>query len=87
MPRKRASDSIDPRRFAIYLRCSSDDQKHGDFTTIDTQRELNRWCVEGKGGHVVAEHADEGKTGTNLKRPDWKRLLEDAQAGRFDDVS
>lgn len=87
MPRQyKATASKAPRRFAIYLRCSSDDQKHGDYTTIDTQRELNRRCVEGAGGHVVAEYADEGKTGTNLKRPDWKRLLADAQAKQFDAV-
>jgi hypothetical protein len=37
MARKATTDT----RFAVYLRCSSDDQANGDFTTIDTQRKLN----------------------------------------------
>jgi len=74
------------RRYAIYLRCSSDDQKHGDFTTIDAQRDINTRTVAAQGGTFVGEYADEGKSGTNLNRPEWKRLLADAQEGRFDAV-
>jgi site-specific DNA recombinase len=75
-----------PVRFAIYLRCSTDDQKYGDFTTIDTQRQINHEHVTALGGEVVGEYNDEGRTGTNLKRPDWKRLLTDAAAKKFDAV-
>ncbi len=82
MRKKEASQS----RYAIYLRCSTDDQKHGDFTTVDTQRDINIRTVAQKGGTFVGEYADEGKSGTNLNRPDWKRLLADAQEGLFDAV-
>jgi len=75
-----------PKRFAIYLRCSTDDQKLGDYTTIHTQREINRCHVESLGGQIIGEYADEGKSGTSLNRPEWKRLLSDAQAGKFDAV-
>ena len=75
-----------PQRYAAYLRCSSDDQKHGDYTTVDTQRELNTRHIGSLGGELVGEYADEGKTGTNLNRPEWKRLLKDGQEGRFDAV-
>ena len=74
------------KRYAFYLRCSSDDQKHGDFTTIDTQREINTDHIRKQDGVLTGEYADEGKSGTNLKRPDWKRLLEDAQGGKLDVV-
>jgi hypothetical protein len=37
-------------RYAIYLRCSTDDQAQGDFTTIDTQRELNMQHVVARAG-------------------------------------
>lgn len=73
-------------RYAIYLRCSSDDQAQGDFTTIDTQRELNTRHILEQGGTLVKEYSDEGKTGTNLKRPGWNQLLADAQSGLFDAV-
>src|SRR5262245_8922447 len=73
-------------RYAIYLRCSSDDQAQGDFTTIDTQRELNTQHIVAQAGTLVKEYVDEGKTGTNLKRPGWLQLLADAKAGLFDAV-
>ncbi|MGI4788810.1 MAG: recombinase family protein [Janthinobacterium lividum] len=75
-----------PVRYAIYLRCSSDDAKHGDFTTTDAQRDLNMRRIAETEGKFAGEYMDEGKTGTNLNRPAWKRLLADAQAGKFDRV-
>jgi DNA invertase Pin-like site-specific DNA recombinase len=35
---------------------------------------------------MAGEYADEGWSGTNLNRPDWKRLLADAEAGLLDVV-
>ncbi len=73
-------------RCASYSRCSTDDQKHGDFTTIDTQRQINSDKAAALGGVIVGDYADEGKSGTNLNRSDWKRLLADAKAGLIDVV-
>lgn len=73
-------------RFASYARCSHDDQAEGDFTTIDTQRLLNEERVQALGGRIVAQVTDEGKTGTNLSRPGWKKLLALAERGEIDAV-
>ena len=73
-------------RYAIYLRCSSDDQAQGDFTTLDTQRELNTQYVVERGGVLIKEYSDEGKTGTNIKRPGFESLTRDAREGMFDVV-
>jgi len=73
-------------RCVPYLRCSTDDQKHGDFTTVQVQREINTRHIESIGGVKVAEYNDEGRSGTTLNRPDWKRLLADARAGMMDAV-
>lgn len=81
---KRKSDQ--PVRYAIYMRCSSDDQSHGDYTTIDAQRDINTEYVAKQGGTLFNGYSDEGKTGTNLKRNGWKALFADAQAGLFDVV-
>ena len=75
-----------PVRYAIYSRCSSDDQAHKDFSTIDVQGALNRQYVEEKGGIVASAYKDEGISGTTLKRKDWPRLLADARSGHFDTV-
>ena len=74
------------KRYVTYQRCSSDDQRHGDYTTIDAQREINTQYVTEKGGILVKTYGDEGKTGTNLKRTGWQALLADAQMGLFDVV-
>jgi len=81
-----AKKTSGPVCYAIYLRCSTDDQKHGDYTTIDTQREVGTRHVSAQGGVFVKEYADEGKSGTTLSRPGWKVLLAEAQAGAFDTV-
>ncbi|GAB4467731.1 MAG: hypothetical protein OHK0029_39740 [Armatimonadaceae bacterium] len=83
---KRRSSSNQVLRYARYLRCSSDDQGHGDYTTIDTQDELTRNFVLQQGGIDAGRYDDPGKTGTNLKRPGWERLLAGAQKGLFDVV-
>lgn len=94
MTYSRSPKTQKPVRYVSYVRCSTDDQAEGDFTTTDTQRAHNRRYIEerittdpdGRGGVFAGEYKDEGKTGTNLKRPDWKRLLADAEAKRFDVV-
>ena len=63
-----------------------DDQAQGDFTTLDTQRELNTQYVVEHGGILAKEYSDEGKTGTNLKRPGLESLARDAREGLFDVV-
>ncbi len=75
-----------PKRHAIYLRCSSDDQAQGDFTTIDVQRTYNTERILQQGGVLHQEYVDEGKTGTNIKRPGFEALIRDARAGLFDMV-
>ncbi len=79
-----------PFRYVSYLRCSTDDQAFGDYTTIDTQRAYNRELIEKRiqsnGGSYVGEYVDEGRTGTNLRRPGWTQLLADGKARKFDVV-
>jgi len=74
------------KAFALYMRCSTDDQAQKDYTTIDTQREINRDHVAKLGGKIANEYVDEGKSGTNIKRPGFQQLLADAAKGEFDTV-
>lgn len=86
MRRSTRGKSNSPTRYAIYMRCSSDDQAYGDFTTIDSQRDKNVKYVVDRGGLLVGEYSDEGRTGTNLKRAGYKALIRDAEQGKFDVV-
>ena len=73
-------------RYAIYCRCSSDDQKHKDFSTTDVQDALNREYIKAKGGLVAGLYIDEAVSGTTLSRKGYQQLLADAQAKKFDAV-
>lgn len=77
-----------PTRYLSYARCSTEDQAVGDFTTIDSQFGKNRAYAEEKiarsVGVFVDEIPDAGKTGTNLNRPGWKKVLALARARKFD---
>ena len=75
---------------AIYLRLSKDD---GDFSSaeegknesnsIHNQRELLRSFLEKHPEmELYDEYKDDGRTGTNFDRPDFKRMMEDVRSGK-----
>jgi site-specific DNA recombinase len=71
---------------APYCWCSSDDQKHQDFSTLDVQNTLNREYMQDKGGIMAGLYKDEAVSGTTLKRKGFQQLLADTRAGKFDAV-
>ena len=70
-----------------YIRVSTEDQTRG--YSLDAQRaEIERYC-EREGYELVQIYADEGvsaHTDRISKRPELKRLIDDAQHGQFDVV-
>ena len=74
------------KRYAIYARCSSDDQAHRDFSTVDVQLDLNRQYVQEQGGILAGVYNDDGITGTHVRRKDFLRMVSDAGEGLFDVV-
>jgi DNA invertase Pin-like site-specific DNA recombinase len=75
-----------PERVALCLRVSSEEQRERE--TIEIQNEfLGQYCSL-YGLDVAGIYKDDGVSGTipPQERPEGRRLLEDAQAGRFDAV-
>src|SRR5918997_4671183 len=67
---------------AIYVRVSSREQVEG--YSLDAQRRACRDFCAARGHTVVAEYADEGvsaHTDDLARRPDFARLLADAETG------
>ena len=64
-------------RAALYCRLSSDDAYLGESGSIQTQKALlTQYCKE-NGIAIYDIYADDGFSGTNFERPDFKRMLKD----------
>ena len=73
----------DPIRVAGYARCST--QHEAQLDAIESQQEwLRNYCALHPNWILTDLYVDRGITGTSVdKRPNFKRLLEDAQNGEF----
>ena len=72
------------KKAGVYARVSSEEQTHG--YSLDAQIEAIRDYCAGKGYEVSGEYVDAGYTGRNDKRPQFRKLLVDAQDGLFEAV-
>ena len=66
---------------AIYCRLSQDDGSVGESGSIQTQKTLlTQYCTD---HHITigGYYCDDGWSGTNFDRPDFKRMLDDIEAG------
>lgn len=65
---------------ALYCRLSSDDAYLGESGSIQTQRALlTQYCRENN-IPIYDIYVDDGYSGTNFERPDFKRMLEDLKS-------
>jgi DNA invertase Pin-like site-specific DNA recombinase len=74
-------------RAGIYVRVSSEEQVDG--FSLDAQRRACRDACASRGWEVASEYVDEGKSArgdTISKRPAFRRMMEDAEAGLLEVV-
>ena len=72
---------------ALYMRLSRDDESFGDSVSIETQRTvLTQYVREHPEFYVVSEFVDDGWSGTNFDRPQFKRMMEEIEAGNINCV-
>ena len=67
---------------AKYLRLSKEDGK-AESQSIQTQREMLDKYIKDRGWRVVDEYVDDGYSGTDFDRPDFKRLISDIEIGKI----
>lgn len=80
---------IKDKRFkitALYERLSKDDEAQGESNSIVNQKRMLAQYAEQHGYENVEHYTDDGWTGTNFDRPDWKRMLADIEAGKVGTV-
>ena len=77
------NQSAKPQRAAIYARYSSDEQRPESIE--DQIVKCQRYC-ESQGWTVIGTYSDAAITGSTVLRPEYQRLLQDAERGLFDVV-
>ena len=66
---------------ALYSRLSRDDEATGDSGSIVNQKAMLESYAAQNGFFNVAHFSDDGYSGGNFDRPDWKRLIAEIEAG------
>ena len=67
---------------ALYERLSRDDDQEGDSNSIITQKRLLESYAKEHGFSNCAHYTDDGWSGGNFERPDWKRMIADIEEGK-----
>jgi hypothetical protein len=63
----------------MYLRLSRDDGDEGESNSIGNQRELIKSYADKAGFEIIKEYIDDGFTGSNFERPNFKKMLSDLE--------
>ena len=66
---------------ALYERLSRDDDQSGDSNSIINQKAMLEDFARQHGFGNIRHYTDDGWSGGNFERPDWKRLIADIEAG------
>ena len=72
-----------PKITALYSRLSRDDELTGESSSITTQKAILEDYAKKQGFTNLAHYSDDGWSGTDFSRPDWKRMIADVEAGRI----
>ena len=67
---------------ALYERLSRDDDVAGDSNSILNQKRYLESYAKQRGYTNIVHYTDDGWSGGNFERPDWKRLVADIEAGK-----
>lgn len=71
---------------ALYCRLSVDDMQDGTSVSIETQKKILEDYCKNNNITIYDFYCDDGYTGTNFNRPDFQRLLRDAENEQFNMV-
>ena len=66
---------------ALYERLSKDDEMSGESNSITNQKRMLEDYANKNGYANIRHYTDDGWSGANFDRPQWKKLIEDIEAG------
>ncbi len=68
---------------ALYMRLSKDDYNQGESSSITTQRKMLTAFAKQNSFKVIDEYIDDGWSGTNFDRPNFKRMIQDIESKKI----
>lgn len=71
---------------ALYCRLSRDDELQGDSNSIKNQKAMLQKYADDNGFGNTKFFVDDGYSGTNFERPDWKRLIALVDEGKVETI-
>ena len=71
---------------ALYARLSKDDDLVGDSNSIVHQKEILAKYAKEHGFTNIEFYVDDGFSGTNFNRPDFQRMMADAEEGKISTI-
>lgn len=71
---------------ALYCRLSRDDELQGDSNSIKNQKAILQKYAEDNGFKNISFFVDDGYSGTTFDRPDWQRLIAEAEDGKISTI-
>ena len=71
---------------ACYCRLSKDDEQDGSSISIETQSNILSDYCKANGFQIFDFYCDDGFTGTNFDRPEFKRMMSDAESGKINTI-
>jgi len=66
---------------ALYSRLSRDDELNGESNSITNQRQILENYAQTHGFTNLSHYIDDGYSGTDFSRPEWRRMIADIEAG------
>jgi DNA invertase Pin-like site-specific DNA recombinase len=70
------------KRTALLSRLSKDDELQGESNSITNQKAILEDYAKKHGFTNLCHYSDDGWSGTNFDRPEWKRLIADIEADK-----
>ncbi len=71
---------------ALYERLSRDDELAGESNSITNQKKILEDYASQNGFKNIVHFSDDGWSGSNFDRPNWKRLISEVEAGNVGTV-
>ena len=71
---------------ALYIRLSKEDENEGPSESVTNQKSLLNEFAQQHRLSVYDTYVDDGWSGTNFDRPDFKRMIEDIEGGKVNMV-